>query len=219
MHPRAPCGISGYLTHAVLGVPNASERGTKSELAHKYAPWQHNPCRLRATKCFRAGDKITTGPQVELLATQPLPTSDASHHGTKSEAAHKWAKWLHNPCRPRVPQHFTAGTKSQVAHKWVEWIHNPCRLGNPKRVRAGPLGGLGGYITPTAWGVPDASQWRTKSEWATRGQSGYINATVRGSPKLQSGGTKSEVAQNAGEWLHSPCRRGVLTASQRETKS
>ena len=39
-------GQSGYLTPAVLGIPTAAERGAKSEVAHKWARWLHNPCRL-----------------------------------------------------------------------------------------------------------------------------------------------------------------------------
>ena len=32
-------GQSGYLTPAVSGIPTASERGAKSEVAHKWAKW------------------------------------------------------------------------------------------------------------------------------------------------------------------------------------
>ena len=34
------------LTRPTWGVPNASEHGTQSEVAHKWAGWLHNPCRL-----------------------------------------------------------------------------------------------------------------------------------------------------------------------------
>ena len=67
-------GQGGYITPAAWGVRSASERGAKSEVAHKWARWLHNPCRLG------------------------IPT--ASERGAKSEVAHKWARWLHNPCRP-----------------------------------------------------------------------------------------------------------------------
>ena len=40
---------------------------------------------------------------------------------TKSEAVHKWADWLHNPCLPRM--------KSELARKWVERLYNPCLAG------------------------------------------------------------------------------------------
>ena len=37
-------GPGGYLTLAVQGVPNDSERGTKSTLAHKWTSLLHSPC-------------------------------------------------------------------------------------------------------------------------------------------------------------------------------
>ena len=39
-------GQSGYLTPAVSGIPTASERGAKSEVAHKWAKWLPHPCRI-----------------------------------------------------------------------------------------------------------------------------------------------------------------------------
>ena len=49
-----------------------------------------------------------------------------------------------------------------MAHKWARWLHNPCRLGDPHCFRAGGIirGGprQGGYITPAASGVPTASE-------------------------------------------------------------
>ena len=51
--------------------------------------------------------------------------------------AHKWARWLHNPCRLGGPQRFRAEGESQVAHKWKRWLHNPRRMGGPRRFRAG----------------------------------------------------------------------------------
>ena len=39
-------GQIGYLTLAVSGSPTAAERGAKSEVAHKWARWLHNPCRF-----------------------------------------------------------------------------------------------------------------------------------------------------------------------------
>ena len=38
-----------------LGVPNASERGTKSEVAHTWAGWLHHPCHLGVLQRFRVG--------------------------------------------------------------------------------------------------------------------------------------------------------------------
>ena len=60
-----------------------------------------------------------------------------SERGAESEVAHKWARWLQNPCRLGGPHRFRAGAESEVAHKWARWLHNPCRLEGPHRFKAG----------------------------------------------------------------------------------
>ena len=59
------------------------QRGAESEVAHLWARWLRNPCRLG------------------------IPT--AAQRGAKSEVAHLWANWLHNPCRLGDPHRFRAG--------------------------------------------------------------------------------------------------------------
>ena len=82
--------------------------------------------------------------------------------------AHKWARWLYNPCRLGGPHCFTAGGDSDVAHNWARWLYNPCRLRDPHRSTLGgqnqkwPTSGQGGYITPAAWGIPTASDREDK---------------------------------------------------------
>ena len=66
-------GQIGYLTPAVSGSPTASERGAKSEVAHKWANWLPHRCRIGEPHRCRAGDKIRSGPQVGEMATSPLP--------------------------------------------------------------------------------------------------------------------------------------------------
>ena len=47
-NPKRPTsGPNGDITTTVSGVPNASQRGTKSKTAHKWAQWLHNSCGLR----------------------------------------------------------------------------------------------------------------------------------------------------------------------------
>ena len=69
-----PCGQSGYVTPAVSGIPTASERGTKSEVAPLWAKWLSHPCRLRDPHRFKARGKIKSGPLVGKVATSPLPS-------------------------------------------------------------------------------------------------------------------------------------------------
>ena len=63
------CGQPSYVTPAASGIPTASERGTKSEVAHLWATWLRNHCRLGDPLRFRAGDKIRSGPLVGNVAT------------------------------------------------------------------------------------------------------------------------------------------------------
>ena len=133
-------GQSGYLTHAVSGIPTASERGAKAEVAHKWAKWLPHPCRIGDPHRFKAGGKIRSGPQVGKMATSPLPyrgSPPLQSGGAKSEVAHKWAKWLPHPCRIGIPTASERGAKSEVAHKWAKWLPHPCRIGDPHRFRAG----------------------------------------------------------------------------------
>ena len=65
-------GRNGYLTPAVSGIPTASERGAKSEVAHKWAKWLPHPCCIGDPHRFTAGGKIRSGPQVGMMATSPL---------------------------------------------------------------------------------------------------------------------------------------------------
>ena len=105
-----------------------------------------------------------------------VPT--ASERGAESEVAHKWARWLHNPCRLGVPTASERGAESEVAHKWARWLHNPCRLGGPHRLRAG------GRIRSGS-----NQKWKILIFWG--------HATKRG---FQSGGTTSELAHKWAQW-------------------
>ena len=111
-------GQGGYITPAASGIPTASEGGQNQK-------WPING----------QGGYITP-------AASGIPT--ASERGAKSEGAHKWARWLHHPCRLGEAERFRPGGKNQ---KW-------------------PTSGQGGYITPAASGIPSASQRRAKSEVA-----------------------------------------------------
>ena len=51
---RPTSGQSGYITPGAWGVPTASKRRAETELAHKWARWLHNPCRLGGTNRFGA---------------------------------------------------------------------------------------------------------------------------------------------------------------------
>ena len=56
----------------------------------------------------------------------------ASKRGAKSEVAHKWAMWLHHPCRFGDPHRFKAGAKSEMSNKRAEMQRHPCIMGGPQ---------------------------------------------------------------------------------------
>ena len=67
-------GQNDYITPAVSGIPTASERGAKSEVARLWAKWLRHPCRLGDPRRFRVGGKIRSGPHVGKMTTSPLPS-------------------------------------------------------------------------------------------------------------------------------------------------
>ena len=131
---------SGYLTPAVSGIPAATERGAKSEVADKWGNWLPHPCRIGDSNDCRAGGKIRGGPQVGKLATSPLPYrgSPPLQSGKQNQ---KWpTSGQIGYLTPTVLGIATAskrGAKSEVAHKWVNWLPHPCRIGDPHLFRAG----------------------------------------------------------------------------------
>ena len=62
-------GQGGYVTLAASGNPSASERGAESDVAHLWARWLRNPCRLGDPNRFRAGGRFRSCPLVGKVAT------------------------------------------------------------------------------------------------------------------------------------------------------
>ena len=127
--------------------------------------------------------------------------------------AHKWARWLHNPCRLGGPHRFKAGGKSQVAHKWARWPHNPCRLWGPHRfsaggkINGGPQVGKLATLPVPPWGVPTASeQGGQNHRWPTSVQGGNITLATLGVPTASERGAQLQVAHKWARWVHNPCR-------------
>ena len=109
-------------------------------MAHKWEKWLCHPSRLGDPHRFKAGGgKIRKGPLVGKMATPPVPSQ-------------------------RDPPLQSGQTKSEVAHKWAKWLRHPCRLGDPHRFRAGgqnqkwPTCGQNGYVTPAVSGIRTASE-------------------------------------------------------------
>ena len=139
-------GQSGYVTLAVPGIPTVSERGGKSEVAHKWEQWLHHP--------FVSG----------------IPT--ASEQGGKSDVAHKLAKWLHLPCHLGDTHRFRAGCKIRSGPLVGKVATSPLpSRGSPPLQSGGenqtwPTSGQSGYITPAVSGIPTVAERGGKSEVA-----------------------------------------------------
>ena len=210
-------GQSGYLIPAVSGTPTASERGAKSEVAHKWANWLPHPCRIGEPHCCRAGGKIRSGPQVGKVATSSLPYrgAPALQSGGQNQ---KWPTSGQSgyliPAVSGIPTASERGAKSEVAHKWTKWLPHPCRIGHPHSFRAGGKIRSGQQVGKVATsplpyrGSPPLRSGGQNQKWPTSGQIGYLTPAVSGSPTAAERGAKSEVAHKWAKWLPHPCRIG-----------
>ena len=185
-------GQSGYATLAVSGIPTASGRGAKSEVAHLWAKWLRHRCRLGDPHRCRAGRG-------------------------KSEVAHLWGKWLRHPCRLGDRHRCRAGGEIRSGPQVgkVDTSPLPSRRSPPLQSGGGgnqkwPNCGQSGYVTPAVSGIP------TAAERGGEIRSGPLVGKVatsplpsRGSPPLQSGG-KIRSGPQVGKVLRHPCRLGDL---------
>ena len=160
-------GQSGYLTPAVSGIPTASERGAKSEVAHKWAKWLPHPCRIGDPHRFRAGGKMRSGPQVGKVATSPLPYrgSPPLQSGGQNE---KWPTSGQNgyltPAVSGIPTASERGDKirsgpqvGNVATSPLPYRGSPPLQGGGQNEKL-PRSGQSGYLTPAVSGIPTASE-------------------------------------------------------------
>ena len=162
------CGQGGYVTLAVSGIPTASERGdtirsgplvgkvatstlpcrgspplqsggTKSEVAHLWARWLRNPCRVGDPHRFRAGGQNQKWPTCGqggyvTPAVSGIPT--ASERGDKIRSGPLVGKVATSPVPSRGSPPLHSGGQNQ---KW-------------------PTCGQGGYVNPAVSGIPTASE-------------------------------------------------------------
>ena len=218
-------GRSGYIHPASSGIPTASQRGGKTQVAHKWAKWLRHPCRLgdpHRLKRGGGGEPEVAHKWTKWLrhpAILGIPT--ASERGAKSEVAHKWAKWLCHPCRLGEPHRCRAGRKSEVAHLWAKWLRHPCRLGDPHHCRAG--GGIksGPQVDKTATsplpsrGSPPLQSGGENQKGPTIGQSGYVTPAVSGIPTASERGGNRKWPTCGQSGYVTPAVSGIPTAAER----
>ena len=222
------CGQGGYVTLATLGIPSASERGTKSEVAHLRARWLHHPCHLGDPFRFRAWGRIRSGPHVGKVATSPLPTrgSPALRSGGQNQ---KWPRCGQGgyvtPAASGIPSASQRGPKSEVAHLWARWLRNPCRLGNRLRFRARDKirsGPLVGKVATHPCRLRDPLRLRAGGKIRI----GPLVCKVatsplppRGSPPLYSGGQNQNWPTCGQGGYVTPAASGIPSASERGAES
>ena len=211
-------GQSGYLTLAVSGIPTASERGAKSEVAHKWAKWIPHPCRIGDAHRFRAGGKMRSGPQVGKVATSPLPYrgSPPLRSGGQSQ---KWptsgqSGYL-TPAVSGDPHRFRAGGKIRSGPQVGKVATSPLPYRGCPPLQSGgqnqkwPTNGQHGYLTPAVSGIPTASERGGKVRSGPQvGKVATSPLPYRGIPTASERGAKSEVAHKWAKWLPHPCRIG-----------
>ena len=221
-------GQIGYLTPAVSGIPTASERGAKSEVAHKWVKWLPHPCRIGEPHRFRAGGKIRSGPQVGEMATSTLPYrgSPPLQSGGQNQ---KWPTsgqigYL-TPAVSGSPTASERGAKSEVAHKWANWLPHPCRIGEPHRFRAGgkirsgpQVGEMATSTLPYRGSPPLQSGGKIRSGPQV-GKLASSPLPYRGSPPLQSAGQNQRWPTSGQIGYLTPAVSGSPTASERGAKS
>ena len=196
--------------------------GNQSEMAHKWAKWQHHPSLLGGPQCSTCrsnlkwptsgqsgyitpaswgspmlckGANLRDGLQVGKAATSALPSSGSPMlcTGNKSEMAHKWAKRQHHPFGLGVPQCSARGSK-------LKW----------------PTSGQSGYITPAFWGVPNALHGEKLTYGPEVGKAA-TSPLPSGGPPMLCTGNKSEMAQKWAKWQHHPCLLGGPECSSQGT--
>ena len=229
-HKWPTCGQNGYVTPAVSGIPTASERGAKSEVAHMWAKWLRHPCRLGDPHRFRAGGKIRSGPLVGKMATSPLPSRGSpplhSGGGGGIRSGPLVGKMATSPLPSRGSPPLQSGGQNQ---KW-------------------PTCGQNGYVTPAVSGIPTAAERGAKSEvahlWAKWlrhpcrlrdphrfraggkirsgpqvGKMATSPLPSRGFPPLQGGGQNQKWPTCGQNGYVTPAVSGIPTASERRARS
>ena len=73
-------------------------------------PTRFSHCKFRFFLIWGLWLHFTSGPG-GYITPAAWGVRNTSQWGTESEVDHKWAKWLHNPCRLGSTQHFKAGDK------------------------------------------------------------------------------------------------------------
>ena len=179
-------GPSGYITPTICGVHNASTRGTKSEVAHKWANYQHHPYHLRGPQRFKARGKNRRGPVVaSLLLFGGSPTLQGGGQNQKWPTS--GPNGYITPAVDGVPHASERDIKSEVTPRWADCRHHPCRLGDPRRFTAGPKIRSGQQVGMVATSPLPSQGSPTLQSGESKFRSGTQVGLVATSPLLSGG--------------------------------
>ena len=162
------CGQSGYITLAVLGVPNAVlgsatlSAGTKPRngyVGHMWARWLHHPCRLRRLQRSARGQKsemamLATCGQSGYITPAVLGISNAQR-GDKNQ------KWL---CCPHVGKLATSPLLSWGSPT-LSWGPQLLARGQILETATWVTCGQSGPITPAVLGISNAQREDKNQKW------------------------------------------------------
>ena len=142
--------------------------------------------------CFRAWDKISTGPFKEGIGRLHhhccLPGGGGGaptlHSGTKKRWHIAGLIGYNTAAVWGIPSAAERVSKSELTRKWVDWLHHPCLLMGPQRFRAcdktrvGPKrGALGTSSQPSGGSTTLASRGWNQNSPINR-HIGYITHAV-----------------------------------------
>ena len=191
-------GQGGYITPAASGIPSASKRGAKSEVAQKWARWLRHPCRLGDPHRLRAGGFGMTPWCDDLVCSWRRLLAD------RHSLPFPWTLSLHRRWCPSASHHpltflfllaLTFPLPSPFPSLGLSLCRPTCPSASPHSFPSLSLGRLcqrSPRTCPVSLLCVESTQRKANAF-----------AVVRAG-----GGAKSEVAHKWARWLRHPCRLG-----------
>ena len=185
-------------------------------MAHQWADWLCQLCRMGGPQHIKAGDKSSSGPSGKISYISPAVwgVPKALGESIKTTVAHNGPDSLHHPYRMGGPRGFGAGfCKICSGTQRVALAMSPLLYGGSSTHQSGgqnqkwPTSGKIGDMTFAAWEVPNTSQQGKKISSGPKVGDCYITCHM-GVPNTQEWGTHLAAARKWVDWLHHPCRRG-----------
>ena len=107
-------GQGGYVTRAASGIPTASERGAD-----------------------RVPTGISQRPSASIWLSKKnhMPIRKITFRTEPPRPPQQGCITCHGDKRQKLTCYGNGISRRPVAHKWARWLHHPCRLGDPHRFK------------------------------------------------------------------------------------